>query len=114
MKAIRKLLLATAAGNPGVGTLTETLKWGEPAYLTNESKSGSTVRVAWKQKRPEHIGIFFNCRTLLVDEFRSRFPELEFEGNRAILLPLNEPLPTDTIESCLQAALTYHLRKRRA
>ena len=42
---LRALILATAAKTPGVGPLTETLKWGEPAYLTNATKSGTTIRL---------------------------------------------------------------------
>ena len=30
---LRALIFDTAAATPGVGALTETLKWGEPAYL---------------------------------------------------------------------------------
>ncbi|MEP6790955.1 MAG: DUF1801 domain-containing protein, partial [Ramlibacter sp.] len=44
--ALREIILRTAAATEGVGPLQETLKWGEPAYLTSQSKSGSTVRIA--------------------------------------------------------------------
>jgi hypothetical protein len=30
---------------PGVGALHETLKWGQPAYLTPETRSGTTLRL---------------------------------------------------------------------
>ena len=46
--ALRSLIFETAASTDGVGVLEETLKWGEPAYLTSESRSGSTVRIAWQ------------------------------------------------------------------
>ena len=46
--ALRALIFEVAASTPGVGELEETLKWGEPAYLTTQSKSGSTVRIAWQ------------------------------------------------------------------
>ena len=42
--ALRELILQTAATTAGVGKLEETLKWGEPAYVTAESKGGSTIR----------------------------------------------------------------------
>ena len=45
---LRQLILETAAITEGVGQLEETLKWGEPSYLTPTTKSGSTVRIAWK------------------------------------------------------------------
>jgi hypothetical protein len=40
-----RALLFDLAGGTGVGPLTETLKWGEPAYLTDASRAGTTVRL---------------------------------------------------------------------
>jgi hypothetical protein len=37
--------------------------------------------------------------------------ELEFEGNRALLLKVSEPLPKKELGMCIQAALTYKLKK---
>jgi len=42
---VRALIFATAAAHDDVGRLAETLKWGEPAYLTDETGSGSTIRL---------------------------------------------------------------------
>lgn len=107
--ALRELIFRTAAATPGVGELEETLKWGEPAYLTSQSKSGSTVRIAWKKARPDEYAMYFNCQTTLVDTFRTLFPNaLVFEGNRAILLKTTESIPTDSVAFCVTAALTYH------
>ena len=74
MLLLRELIFATAAATPGVGALEETLKWGEPAYLTSATRSGSTIRLAWKPARPEQYAMFFNCQTTLVDTFRTLFP----------------------------------------
>lgn len=41
--ALRALVLDVAAKTEGVGPLTETLKWGQPSYLTDETKSGTTA-----------------------------------------------------------------------
>lgn len=46
---LRKLILSTALEIDGLDKLEETLKWGEPSYLT---KHGSTVRMDWKEKSP--------------------------------------------------------------
>lgn len=43
MLALRELVLKTAVRTPGVGDIDETLKWGEPAYVT-VNKAGSTVQ----------------------------------------------------------------------
>lgn len=50
---VRRLIFATAAETSGVGPLTETLKWGEPAYLTEATVSGSTIRLG-PLKSPGH------------------------------------------------------------
>ena len=55
MLAIRELVFETAAKTKGVGELQETLKWGEPAYVTAETKSGSTLRMDW-MNRPGNLG----------------------------------------------------------
>ena len=112
VKALRALLKEAASGLEGVGQITETLKWGEPSYLTEQCKSGSTIRLGWRQKFPDQVSIFVNCQTSLVDEYRTRFPELNYEGNRAINFELSQPLPEPEIKELFAAALTYHSRKR--
>lgn len=111
---VRRLIFVTAAETAGVGPLTETLKWGEPAYLTEATGSGSTIRLGLP-KSPGNVGaVLFNCRTSLVETFRARFPEaFAFQGNRAILLDPSVPLPADPLAICLAMALTYHCRRRR-
>jgi Domain of unknown function (DU1801) len=107
--ALRKLILQTAASTDGVGKVEETLKWGEPAYVTSESKSGSTIRIAWKKSNPAQYAMYFNCQTNLVETFRALFPsEFKFEGNRAIVFAESQAVPTDALAFCVTAALTYH------
>jgi hypothetical protein len=43
--AVRRMILEVAQKTEGVGKLEETLKWGEPAYVTAETGSGSTIRI---------------------------------------------------------------------
>lgn len=113
LMTLRRLIFETARKTEGVGPLQETLKWGEPAYLTSKSKSGTTIRIHWKQKSPDTYGMFVNCQTSLIDDYRTLFPhELTFEGNRAIVLPVHEDAPLEALRLCIEAALTYHLRKK--
>jgi Domain of unknown function (DU1801) len=107
--ALRELILRTAATTEGVGELDETLKWGEPAYLTTESGSGSTVRINWTASKPNEYAMYFNCQTTLVETFKSLFPrEFSYEGNRAIVFKESEPIPKDALAFCVAVALTYH------
>ena len=112
--SLRELVFEAAEANPDIGPLTETLKWGEPSYLTDKTGSGTTLRMDWKAKSPDQVGLYVNCQTTLVDSFRGLFPELRFEGKRAVLFDLREPLPRDTVRLCIDMVLTYHRRKRQA
>jgi hypothetical protein len=110
--ALRELIFETAASTPGVGKLEETLKWREPAYLTSETKSGSTIRIDWKRSSPSQYAMYFHCQTNLVETFRTLFPnEFIFEGNRAIVFREPDVVPTDSLSFCIAAALTYHRTK---
>ena len=110
--ALRKLIFSVAAQTPGVGPLDETLKWGEPAYLTAATRAGSTVRLDWKPKNPGQYALYFHCQTNLVATFRTLFAgELAFDGNRAIVLDLASSPPEDALTVCVHAALTYHLNR---
>lgn len=104
--ALRKTILEVAKSIEGVGLLEETLKWGEPSYLTSASRSGTTVRIAWQARDPEVCSVFVNCQTNLVDTYRSLFPELQCIGNRQVRLPLDQPVP-DSLRDCFAMALTY-------
>ncbi|HCD52141.1 MAG TPA: hypothetical protein DEQ34_06830 [Balneolaceae bacterium] len=112
MEAIRSLIYEVAETTEGVDQITETLKWSEPAYLTSKPKSGTTIRIDWKERAPDQIGVYVNCNTSLVETWRTMFSEeLDFEGTRAMLLPVNQPLPENPLRICIQMALRYHLDK---
>ena len=109
---MRDLIFETAAASESVGPLTETLKWGEPAYLTVATRSGTTIRLGWVRSSERKCAVLFNCRTTLVDDFREQFPDVfVYEKNRAILLDASEPLPRVPLSTCLGMALTYHRRR---
>lgn len=108
--ALRDLVLAVADGNPSIGPLTETLKWGEPSYRPEQTGSGVAVRLGAFQA--SQVALFVNCQTSLVDTWRGRFPQLEFSGTRAIALDPLAPIPAAELEECVELAFTYRLRGR--
>jgi len=110
--ALRQLILDTAGAIDGVGTLEETLKWGQVSYLTNQSKSGSTIRIDQVKSEPDKYALYFHCQTNLVETFRELYPNLVYGGNRCILLDATEALPKAALRHCVALAPTYHLRKR--
>jgi hypothetical protein len=109
---LRQLIFDTAAGL-GVGRLDETLRWGEPAYVTTTG-SGSTIRINRRRKDPKQYAMYFHCRTSLVDTFRAAFPDtFTFEGNRAIVFAEGGPVPVRELAVCISTALTYHRKASR-
>ena len=110
---LRSLILETAASMGEVGLLSETLKWGVPAFLTERTKSGTTVRLGLDESAAT-VSIFVHCQTTLVSEWRDRYGEdLKFIGNRELRLSADAPLPTDKLKHCVAMALTYHSRKKK-
>lgn len=109
---VRDLIFTVAAETEGVGPLTETLKWGEPAYLAEVSRIGTTIRLGVSKSAPDQCAVFFNCQTTLIDTFRAHFAnDFAFEGQRALLIPATGPLRREPLALCLRAALTYHRQK---
>jgi uncharacterized protein DUF1801 len=110
---LRQLVFDTAAETQGVGELEETLKWGEPSYLTPQTRSGSTVRIDWKKNQAEQYAMYFKCTANLVVAFRERFPTtFRYGENRSIIFDINEDIPVEELKSCIALALTYHLNKK--
>lgn len=109
---IRDLIFATAEETDGVGPLTETLKWGEPAYLTEKSGSGTTIRLGISKSAPDDCAVFVNCKTTLIATFRAHFADdFSFQGQRALIVPVDGALHREPLSLCLRAALTYHQQK---
>jgi hypothetical protein len=103
---LRELVLSAVFEIDGLEKLEETLKWGEPSYLT---KNGSTVRMDWKEKNPDQFAIYFKCTSSLVPTFKTIYKDkFEFEGNRAIMFKLNEKIPEAELKHCISMALTNH------
>ena len=109
---LRQLFFDTAKTTKGVGELEETLRWGEPSYLTTKSKSGSIIRI--DSKKPEEYAVHFHCQTDLVAGFKALYPdEFEYSGNRSIVFDKNDNVPKSELSHCISLALTYHLDRRR-
>lgn len=115
LRALRTLIYATARRTPGVGSLEETLKWGQPSYLTTATKSGSTIRLDAVRAVPGRYALYVHCQTTLLATFREKFgAAFSYEGNRALLFDAATPVPEQELTACITLALTYHLKKRPA
>lgn len=105
LERVRKLILTVAAENE-LGDVEETLKWGEASFHV---KGGSAVRLDWKPKDPAVIKVFFHCQTRLVETFKEIYRnEFEYEGKRAIVIPLRANIEQVPLGHCIGLALKYH------
>ncbi|EKS37294.1 DUF1801 domain-containing protein [Afipia broomeae] len=108
---LRAIIFETAETIDGVGPLEETLKWGQPSYLTTETGSGSTIRID-REKSDGRVAMYFHCQTDLVETFREFYPtQMEYGGNRSILFKVATRIPENALRHCVGLALTYHARK---
>lgn len=106
MEKLRELVLEAASEVDSLENLEETLKWGEPSYLT---KHGSTVRMDWKEKKPDQYAMYFKCTSKLVPTFKELYQDtFTFEGDRAIIFKLDEKIPKNELKHCIKLALNYH------
>lgn len=107
---LRALIFSTAAEITDLGPLTETLKWGQPAYLPAIPRTGTTIRLGLP--KTGSTAMFVHCQSSVISDFRQTFPDtLRFEGNRAIVFALGEAPPDAPLRLLIRGALTYH-RKR--
>ncbi len=92
-----------------VGPLIETLKWGQPSWLPERKRTGTTLRCFWSPQRPERISLFVPCSTTLIETMKTLYPKtFEYEGKRGLHMSLTEDLPHDAIDHCAFLTLTYH------
>ena len=83
---VAPLILDTAKMTKGVGAVEETLKWGQPSYLTTATKSGSTIRIN-RIKSPARPLRGVSIARPTSRDFSPAVPDgIDYGGNRSILL----------------------------
>ncbi|MEX0284978.1 MAG: DUF1801 domain-containing protein [Paracoccaceae bacterium] len=106
-----RALIHKVAKDCAAGPLTETLKWGQPSWLTEATKSGTTIRMGAVGE--DQVALYVHCQTSLVDRYRQQFPdEFAYEGNRAVLIPATGDVPEEPLRRVIGQALTYHRDKK--
>ncbi len=105
--AMREMIFDVAAQTFGVGPLHETLKWGQPAYLTPETKSGTTIRLG--QTKAGGAAVLTHCQTTVVSDFRALFAQdFQYDGGRALHLSAGTDPSDLRLREFVRMALTYH------
>ncbi len=108
LENVRRLIFSVAEEND-LGAVEETLKWGEASYLV---KGGSTIRIDWKPKHPGVVKVYFHCQSRLVETFREIYQdEFDYEGKRAMVIPLSARIEEGALSHCIELALKYHSLK---
>ena len=109
--ACRDLVFQVAAASDDIGPVTETLKWGQPSYLTEATKAGTTLRLA--TSGDGRAALFVHCGTDLIEQFRTFYPDtFDYQGKRALILKSQIPAVEAELRHCTALALTYKLRKK--
>lgn len=109
---VRKLIFEVANGDLRIGELEEALRWSEPAYITVNNRTGTTIRLS-VEKTSGMPALFFNCNTTLVEDFRQQFEGLlTYSKNRAVLIDGEDGQFRAALKICIASALTYHLRNK--
>ncbi|MCB4456248.1 DUF1801 domain-containing protein [Leisingera sp. McT4-56] len=106
---LRQLIFDTAAETPEAGRVEEVLRWGQPSYVTPETKAGSTIRLG--VPKGARFALFVHCQSRLIPEFAAAFPAWDrFEGTRGVLF--NHPEEVEPIRHgwLIKRALTYKTR----
>lgn len=108
--ALRRLIFETAAQTAGVGRVAEALRWGQPAYLTPETRAGGTIRLG--APKQGGFALYVHCRTTLLSDFRALFPTgFDYEGDRAIRFRAGCAIDEAAVGVLIARALTWRLRR---
>jgi hypothetical protein len=108
--AIRALIFETARHTPGVGPLTEALRWGQPSYLTMSPKTGTMIRLGWHPARPDAASMYVHCGTSLIGTIGALYPGVfQLIGRREIRFDDQHPVPATELSHIITLALTYYL-----
>ena len=107
--ALRRLIFETAAETQGIGRIKECLKWGQPSYLTPDTKSGTTIRLG--MPKTGGMALFTHCQTSVISDFRTLFPDdFAYDGNRAVHIAPDAD--KSKLRLIIRQALTYHQRPK--
>jgi len=105
--AVRELIFQVASDTDGVGEVEETLKWGQPAYLTCATKSGTTIRLGPGTAEGSYA-LYVHCQTTLIDTVRALYGDaFRYLKNRGVLFQSTDRRPAE-LAHVVQLALTYH------
>jgi hypothetical protein len=112
LRDLRATILDVADAVKTIGSIEESLKWGQPAYRPIGARVGTTIRVGPMPKSDSEYALFFHCQTTLAEDFEELYPGVfRIVDNRALVFSLGDVPPDLPLRHCIAIALTYHLRE---
>ena len=88
-----------------LGPVITSIKWGQASY---QAPKGTPIRLGWDAKSPDACYLYFHCQTKIIATVREVYgTELNLIANRAIELPLDQPVPKNVLRQCIGIALNY-------
>lgn len=107
MLKLRELILSIGNDLPEIGTLTETLRWGQPAYITSR-RAGASLRLGIP--KTGGFALYTHCQTSLIADFAAAFTNMDsVEGTRAIHFTNASQIDPIRHGMLIKSILTYHL-----
>lgn len=107
-----RTLFHEIADENNLGTLDETLKWGQPSWRPSRPRTGSTLRISWSEGAPDELALFVDCKTDLAERMRETYPDLpRNDGSRALAISLRKPLPEQALAHLAEMTFSYHLKR---
>jgi hypothetical protein len=109
MLRVRKLIYDVAAREKDIGSIEETLKWGEPSYAPRNSNIGTAVRIGWHPSRPEQFGVYVHCQTNLIENFKKKYPKkFLYQKTRGIIFFSHDSLHMNELREFIRRAFLYY------
>lgn len=107
MLRLRTLIFEVAANLPEIGRIHETLRWGQPAYVTSK-RAGASLRIA--VPKTGGVALYTHCQTSLIADFTATFPGMDrVEGSRAVHFEDATQIDPVRHAMLITSVLTYHL-----
>lgn len=102
---LRRLILDVAAQDATLGPVTESLKWGQPSYVT---RNGTPLRLGLSKGNDP--AVFAHCQTTVIGDFQKLFGgDFDFDKNRAVIVR-DVSGSADPLRLLIRQAFTYHAK----
>ena len=105
---LREWIFDAGRDNPTIGAISEEMAWGQPSYVTQETKTGTPLRLGKFDN--ENIGVYFQHHTRLAACYHAAYGDVVRVHDRGVMVLVPDIMAIETtIRHCITLGLTYHL-----